>query len=689
MTVLLSSLPLLSALLCLALAAFVLSRNPKNPANLSFALGMLALTVMEGGPWIARSLVEMDEISWYEISLAGAVFLPVPWLVFSLTFGRSDPAGVIRKWRYGIFLTALASLTFLIVLVSGMFLTDALTLRLPGYWFAVFLFLSLTVALANLEGTWRSASEIQRWRIKFMLVGVGSILVFLLYILSQALLFSAVSPDLSPMTSSAIVIGCSLIAFSLLRHRLMEVDIFVSRYVVYNSITVITAGLYLVVIGLTAQALKSSGDVFDSYLGALFVFLSILFMVMLLFSYNVRKRVKTFVDRNFYKNKYDYRKEWQELADRLSAKLNIQDLLPPLQKMFFETFWIKQVTLWLYEEQDQVFHPVRAEGEKSLTTIQIDPGTRQRLIDRDYPVPLDPEGSGRQDSSWFQNREGATLRSLGIRRIIPLVINRELIGFMGVSESQSGKPIDTEDCDLMKMVGKQAASCFLSAKLSKNLVSAKEMETFHAFSTFVIHDLKNFVSMLSLLTRNMERNFENPVFRKEALESMTQTVDKMQRMMDRLAALSQFPQLSLHKSDLNDVVQEALREVRPSVKSLITEEYQKIPIVVTDRSQMKRVITNLILNADEAIDHQGEIRLKTFVQNGQVILAVSDNGKGMAREFLEKSLFKPFSTTKSHGFGIGLYQCKRIVEGFGGMIQVQSEVGKGSVFRISIPVSGE
>ena len=127
---------------------------------------------------------------------------------------------------------------------------------------------------------------------------------------------------------------------------------------------------------------------------------------------------------------------------------------------------------------------------------------------------------------------------MGVRILSPLVVGDQFVGILGLSGTMSRYPLDPEDYDLIKTVSKQAASSFLNARLSRNLVLAKEMETFHAFSAFVIHDLKNFVSMLSLVVHNAKGNFEDPEFRADALQSISQTVDKMKRMMDRLAVLS-------------------------------------------------------------------------------------------------------------------------------------------------------
>src|ERR1035441_7083631 len=102
---------------------------------------------------------------------------------------------------------------------------------------------------------------------------------------------------------------------------------------------------------------------------------------------------------------------------------------------------------------------------------------------------------------------------------------------------------------------------------------------------------------------------------------------------------------------------------------------------------MLKVVTNLVLNAREAVLPSGEVRIETAQSNGWVILTVSDNGCGMSPEFLNRSLFRPFQTTKKSGLGIGMFQSKMIIEAHGGRIEVESQQGKGSIFRVLLPMN--
>jgi hypothetical protein len=166
------------------------------------------------------------------------------------------------------------------------------------------------------------------------------------------------------------------------------------------------------------------------------------------------------------------------------------------------------------------------------------------------------------------------------------------------------------------------------------------------------------------------------------------TVEKMKRLIEHVSLFSREPALSRKTVDLNDVIRETIREMKESIRSRIVEHYPALPAIDVDRAQMKKVITNLVLNADEATGANGEIRVRTIPGNGSLRVTVSDNGCGIPKDYLEKNLFRMFSTTKSTGFGVGLFQSKQIVEAHGGKIEVESAVGKGTTFTILLPIPG-
>jgi signal transduction histidine kinase len=108
--------------------------------------------------------------------------------------------------------------------------------------------------------------------------------------------------------------------------------------------------------------------------------------------------------------------------------------------------------------------------------------------------------------------------------------------------------------------------------------------------------------------------------------------------------------------------------------------------MLADREQIKGVVMNLVLNAQEAAGARGHIRVRTCHENAEVVLSVQDDGCGMSETFMSQSLFRPFQSTKRQGLGIGLFQSRAIVHAHGGRVQVESEIGRGTTFHVSFPV---
>lgn len=304
------------------------------------------------------------------------------------------------------------------------------------------------------------------------------------------------------------------------------------------------------------------------------------------------------------------------------------------------------------------------------------------MRDRTMPVDLDR-------SEWAHpQRDESVLRYRStnlIRYCVSLFAGMEFLGVITLNDRMTGEPLSIEDFDLLKSIADQSAGILQNRRLFERLGQAKEMEAFQTLSAFFVHDLKNLASTLSLTLQNFPVHYDNPEFREDALRVMSQSVERINSMCARLSMVNQKLELNRTEGDINRLVSETLAGLIQTFKSPPVCELQGVPGVSMDPEQMKKVLTNLVLNASEAIENGGEIRIETCEDNGCVVLSVSDTGCGMSREFVSRSLFHPFKSTKKRGLGIGLYHSKMIVEAHQGRIEVESREGKGSTFRVVMP----
>lgn len=259
------------------------------------------------------------------------------------------------------------------------------------------------------------------------------------------------------------------------------------------------------------------------------------------------------------------------------------------------------------------------------------------------------------------------------------------MGVAILADRVNGVSYTVEELDLLKCIGDQLAAALLNLRLTEDLMQSKELEAFQTMSTFFVHDLKNAASSLNLTLRNLPVHFDDPEFRADALRGIGNTVSRIDHMIERLSALRNKVEPKLEESDLNELVGETLERIGGMPGVEIEKELRPLPKIFADREQIRSVITNLLLNARDAVGTAGRIRVQTSMEDGRAVLAIEDNGSGMSPQFMKESLFRPFQSTKKKGLGIGMFQSKTTIEAHGGNIRVESATGQGTTFRVSLP----
>ena len=169
--------------------------------------------------------------------------------------------------------------------------------------------------------------------------------------------------------------------------------------------------------------------------------------------------------------------------------------------------------------------------------------------------------------------------------------------------------------------------------------------------------------------------------------SVSNTSEKIKGIIGKLKYLPKKTDLDIEYSDLGSHIEMAIQQLNMNGSERLS--YKELEPVKTefDREEITKVIVNLIINALEATNNQGDIEVVVGTEENMGFVKVSDNGCGMSSKFIEKSLFKPFQTTKKKGLGIGLYQCKAIVEAHSGKLKVVSQEGKGTDFFLYLPLT--
>jgi signal transduction histidine kinase len=217
----------------------------------------------------------------------------------------------------------------------------------------------------------------------------------------------------------------------------------------------------------------------------------------------------------------------------------------------------------------------------------------------------------------------------------------------------------------------------------------RQFESFVRLSAILTHDLKNAIEGLSLMVGNMERHFDNPAFRVDAMKSLTAATNKLRALVTRLSrpvnTLSgefKMPQ----PTDLVPIIKRVLAQTAEPLRDRYQIEVQ-LPLslfALVEAERFDEVVENLVLNALEAMARDGgTLRVVGgSAGDGKVFCSVTDTGVGISEEFIKRRLFRPFATQKSKGVGLGLYTCREVVRASGGTIEVESIEGSGATFRV-------
>src|SRR5262249_87333 len=327
--------------------------------------GMVAMAAEALFQGLSLEAVAPEHVaSWQQFALIARSFGPGVWLLFSVTYSRGNYRDFLRRWRFPLLVASCLPLIVGAAAAYGVPLIGLQTVVDPNsggeLWVLVLsglakilntLFLvAIVLILMNLERTFRSAVGTMRWRIKFLVVGLGIIFGVRFYTRSQVLLFSGYDLGLLNIETGALLIGCLLMAAAYLRSGFSEIDVYPSRTILQTSVTVLLAGSYLFVVGVMARVLAHFGGVANLPVQAFLVLLALAALAVLLLSERLRQKLRLFVSRHFKRPQHDFRQIWTRSTQELSALQDEKKLCSMSAHLISEIFNTLSVSVWLLGE---------------------------------------------------------------------------------------------------------------------------------------------------------------------------------------------------------------------------------------------------------------------------------------------------------------------------------------------------
>ncbi len=643
--------------------------------------------------WFAAQAIyfQLDALSRFsaDLILQFEFLRDLAWVAFfaHLLLNLGDAA-----YRYTIKLGVAVIVT---ACIGGALLPELLNHTLLGIEFAPALVrksvfsLALLVALGILvlvEQVFRNTSRDSRWALKHLCFGVGFVFAYDFYAYADAVLFNRL--DMALMSARGVVnaLAVPMIAISAARNRQWEIKIFVSRRVVFHAVVLIAAGVYLIVMSAAGYYIQAIGGEWGRALTTSFFSAAILLLLTLIFSTQLRSRIRLFLATHFYRNKYEYGETWlkftQALArttlepDSLNATIltAVCDIVDcPGGVLWHRTSsgsFAVAATYSMYEDSQAEF--------AADDTFLIEMARTPQICDLTDEAQLEG-GRLAHAPSWL-------LDMARIALLVPIVHGEELLAILALSTSRSNQRFDAEDFNLLSTVARQAASYLALVRATDALSEARQFETFNRLSAFLVHDLKNVVAQLSLIGSNARKHRHNPQFVDDAFNTVEDATAKMKRM---LASLRQ------RQSDVeSDEVVELCELLEAAVVAKV--EAQPCPrfrrpaegfLVRASRDHLLSVVQHLLQNAIEATAIDGRVEVKVERGRSEVRTTITDTGCGMDRDFIHNRLFRPFDTTKGKaGMGIGAYESRHLIGSMHGELLVDSEPGVGTTFTIVLPL---
>ena len=303
---------------------------------------------------------------------------------------------------------------------------------------------------------------------------------------------------------------------------------------------------------------------------------------------------------------------------------------------------------------------------------------RQRIID------FDELRAGHGDYGPIDLPDWAS----GDRRVwlaLPLVHIERLAGFILLERTMAPRQLNWEDFDLLRTLGRQAAGYIAEASTQAALDEAGKFEEFNRRFAFIMHDIKNLVSQLSLVARNAERHADNPAFRADMVATLQSSVGKMNDLLARLSQRSARIDSPPSPVDVVPLLAEIIVAKRLAHEPLTLSVSGKQHVVEADAGRLEQLFAHLVQNAIDASTPDAPIKVKVVRTADAVEVVIADSGCGMSAPFIRQELFAPFRSTKSDGFGIGAYEAREIARGLGGRLDVVSTEGKGTSFTVTLP----
>jgi putative PEP-CTERM system histidine kinase len=550
------------------------------------------------------------------------------------------------------------------------------------YLFLLFVLLNL-INLVLLEQIYRGANVESKNSITPLVIGLGSVAVFDFVLYAQATMVGGIEFNFWYIRGYLSALAVPLLLLSIRRFKEGTVRIFVSRNVVFYSSMLMIAGLYLLLMAVAGYLINYLGGEWGQLVSFGFFMLGSIVLAVLLITETVRRKVKVFISKHFFANKYEYREEWLELIGQIEMASADNYCQMSLKIMMSKVDATGGVIL-------------KADGNSRFTVKHSDGIELDESFDNDLMLLglfIKNQGWIIDINEYSENPlsypelfiQPKIWHAVGVNILVPIFIGKEFYGFFILSNNDGENKLNWEDRDLLFAIAKQLGNFISLNEANDKLAESKQFDAFNQMSAFLVHDLKNVQAQLALITSNATQHRNNPEFVDDVFETVESATERLAKVLAQLRN-KQVAQSTSKSVDLADIIKRVIAQ-RNVMQPQVSVNHSGECLAVIDYERFFSVINHLIQNAQEATPDDGWVEISLDRQQDRINIIVSDNGCGMSESFIKFRLFKPFDTTKGNaGMGIGVFEAKQFFESVAGSLTVESIEGRGTKMIIRLPV---
>jgi putative PEP-CTERM system histidine kinase len=542
-------------------------------------------------------------------------------------------------------------------------------------------------ALVLVHNVYGQAAPSSRSDIRFAMLGLSLIWIYDLNLYTVTYIGSRSVSHLTEWRGLAVALAAPMFALATRKEGNWRVRL--SRAATFQSLSLLAICAYFALMAILATALRGSRFDWSSTLMIAALAIMTVGAIVLIPSARARGWAKVKLAKHLFEHRYDYRTEWLRFTETLGRA---GPEAPPLSERIVKAF------------ADIIDAPggilLVSDGGRSLAVADAThwPGAtpNQDALEDTADFWAELEAHGRVIEFEGLRRGWATVQDKALPvpawllqeaiawAGIPLLHQQRLVGLVVLAAPDYRRQLDWEDFDLLRTAGNQAASSLAEALGQEALGQAQRFEEFNRRFAFILHDIKNLVSQLSLVARNAERHADNPDFRADMVATLRSSVGKMNELLQRLAPQSQARVQRIEPQSLRPILTAAIAAKRRDREVNLLGDAGICALV--DGAALEQAVGHLLQNAIDA--SSGEpVLLRVDDQGANVSVAIIDKGVGMDSDFVRNRLFEPFASTKPGGFGIGAFEARSLIAAMGGRLSVVSRPGRGTTFTILLPAS--